>query len=156
MSRAATAGAGLALLAAALVLLPAGPAAAAAPARIRFADFYAGETYQAAPGMTPSFKLTPRIQSLDGQRVEILGFMDGVLPRDGMFFMLLKEPLIGCPFHSMDFDWGSFAPVFLRKGTSYIDGPIKVTGRLEVGKKLDETGFVSYVRIYDATLTRVE
>jgi hypothetical protein len=64
--------------------------------------------------------------------------------------------LIGCPFHSIDFDWGSFAPIFLKKGTAYIDGPIKVTGRLEVGKKLDETGFTSYLRIYDATVTRVQ
>jgi hypothetical protein len=140
----------------ALLLAGAAAPAGAAETRVRFSDFYIGPTYQPAPGLMPDFRISPKIQGLNGQRVEILGFMDGILPRDGMFFMLLKEPLIACPFHSMDFDWGNFAPVFLKKRTAYIDGPIKVTGRLEVGKKLDETGFTSYVRIYDATIARAQ
>lgn len=129
------------------------PVSAAAETRIRFSDFYIGETYQAGVGMRPDLKISPKMLSLHGQRIEIVGFMDGILPRDGMFFMILKEPLIGCPFHSVDFDWASVAAVFLKKGTSYIDGPIKVTGRLDVGQRQDETGFVSYVRIYDAAVS---
>ncbi|HEX6829579.1 MAG TPA: hypothetical protein VF104_11450, partial [Burkholderiales bacterium] len=42
----------------------------------------------------------------------------------------------------------------IRRGTDYIDGPIRVTGRLDLGRKLDEMGLESYVRIYDATLER--
>ena len=129
---------------------------AAAETRIRFSDFYFGETYQAGVGLGPKLQISPKLLSLNGQRVEIFGFMDGILPRDGMYFMILKEPLIGCPFHSVDFDWASFAAVFLKKGTNYVDGPIKVTGRLDVGRKVDDTGFTSYVRIYDATISRAQ
>lgn len=132
------------------------PAPAAAESRIRFSDFYVGETYQVGVGTTPDFKISPKLLTLHGQRVEIFGFMDGILSRDGMFFMVLKEPLIGCPFHSIDFDWSNFAPVFLKKPTSYFDGPIKVTGRLDVGRTRDETGFVSYVRIYEAAVSRAQ
>jgi hypothetical protein len=132
----------------------AGPAEA--DPRIRFADFFMGETYQPGIGMEPSIKLSPKMLELHGQNVELLGFMDGLLPRDGMFFMVIKEPMAMCPFHTYDFDWAAFAPVFLKKGTNYIPGPIKVTGRLDVGRKRDETGFVSWVRFYDATIIKVE
>jgi hypothetical protein len=47
-----------------------------------------------------------------------------------------------------------FAAVFLKQSTDYIDGPIQITGRLDVGRKTDEMGLVSYVRIYDARITR--
>ena len=141
------------------VLLPAVLALSApvrAETRIRFSDFYVGETYQGGVGMRPELKISSKLSSLNGQKVEILGFMDGLLPRDGMFFIILKEPLIGCPFHSVDFDWASFATVFLKRSTAYLDGPIKVAGRLDVGKRQDETGVTSYVRIYDATVTRAQ
>jgi hypothetical protein len=130
------------------------PVSTAAETRIRFSDFYIGQSYQAGVGMRPALQISPKLVSLQGQNVEILGFMDGLLPRDGMFFMILREPLIGCPFHAVDFDWASFAAVFLKKGTSYIDGSIRVRGRLDVGRKNDETGLMSYVRIYDAEVSR--
>lgn len=139
-----------------LVLSLGSPRPTTAESRIRFSDFYIGETYQVGVGTTPEFKISPKLLTLHGQRVEIFGFMDGILSRDGMFFMILKEPLIGCPFHSIDFDWSNFAPVFLKKPTSYFDGPIKVTGRLDVGRTRDETGFVSYVRIYEAAVSRAQ
>ena len=132
------------------------PRPTTAETRIRFSDFYVGETYQAGVGLGPKLQLSPKLLGLNGQRVEIFGFMDGILARDGMFFMILKEPLIGCPFHAIDFDWANFAPVFLEKPTSYLDGPIKITGRLDVGRRRDETGFVSYVRLYDAAVGRAQ
>ncbi len=138
----------------ALTLVSAVPGPAAVEIRIKFSDFYVGETYQAGVGLGPKLQVSPKLLGLNGQRVEIFGFMDGILPRDGMFFMILKEPLIGCPFHSVDFDWASFAAVFMKSGTPYIDGPIKVAGRLDVGRKQDETGFLSHVRIYEATVSR--
>jgi len=146
------------LLGACLLSLVLGVAPDAAPSpstRIRFSEFYAGDTYQVGPGMGPELQLSPRIRSLQGQQVELLGFMDGILPRDGMYFMIIKEPTFLCPFHTTSFDWGGFAAVFLRRSTAYIDGPIVITGRLDVGGKLDEMGLVSYVRIYDATVERV-
>lgn len=139
-----------------LVLATALAEPVAAQARIRFSEFFVGDTYQVGVGMRPDFKVSPKMVSLNGQRVEIYGFMDAILPRDGMFFMILKEPMIGCPFHNVDFDWTNFAAVFLKKPTNYLDGPIKVTGRLDVGRRQDEIGFLSYVRIYDATVSRVQ
>ncbi len=37
---------------------------------------------------------------------------------------------------------------------SRIAGPVRIVGRLDVGKKTDEMGLVSFVRIYDAAITR--
>ena len=128
------------------------PAEAATP--IRFSDFFAGETFQQGVGMTPDLKLSDAMHKLHGKEVQILGFMDGILPRDGMHFMLIKEPSFQCPFHAVSFDWAGFAAVFLNQSTDYIDGPIRITGRLDVGRKSDEMGLVSYVRIYDARITR--
>lgn len=147
----------LALVALGIMVLQLAVAApAGATTRIRFSDFFVGETYQAGIGMKPDLRLSPRIQGLHGQTVEILGFMDGILPRDGMYFMLLKEPSFLCPFHTISFDWSGFVAIFLKRSTNYIDGPIKITGRLDVGRKQDEMGLESYVRIYDATITKAE
>lgn len=142
------------LVAAAAVLGAAGEAEARA--RIRFSDFFTGETYQVGIGMTPDLKLSARLLELNGKPVEILGFMDGILPRDGMHFMLIKEPQFLCPFHTVSFDWAGFAAVFLKSPTSYLDGPIRVAGRLDVGRKVDEMGLVSYVRIYEATVEQAD
>jgi hypothetical protein len=128
---------------------------ARAAKQIRFSDFYVGETYQAGIGMTPDLQLSETVRRLNGQTVEILGFMDGILPRDGMHFMMLREPSFQCPFHATSFDWAGFAAVFLKNPTEYMDGPVRVTGRLDVGRKTDEMGLVSYVRIYDARLDPV-
>lgn len=130
--------------------------ARAAMARIRFADFFVGDTYQVGPGMMPNLKLTDPIQALHGKPIEIVGFMDGILPRDGMHFMLIREPSSVCPFHASSFDWGTFAAVFLAQLTEYIDGPVRISGRLDVGRKADEMGLVSFVRVYDATITRAQ
>lgn len=124
--------------------------------RIKFADFFVGETYQVGPGMTPEFQISERIQALNGETVEIFGFMDGILPRDGMHFMLIREPTTQCPFHGTSFDWAAFAPVFLSNPTEYIDGPVRIVGRLDVGKKTDEMGLVSFVRIYGASVARAQ
>jgi hypothetical protein len=129
--------------------------AADAPARIRFSDFYVGDTYQEGVGMTPDIVLSPAAKALHGRPVEIVGFMDGILPRDGMHFMLIKEPSFLCPFHTVSFDWAGFVPVFVRRPAEYVDGPIKVTGRFDTGRKIDEMGLVSHVRIYEAGVERL-
>ncbi len=129
---------------------------AVAATRIKFSDFYIGETYQGGVGMAPELKLSDAIKALHGKTVEILGFMDGILPRDGKHFMLIREPSFACPFHATSFDWAGFASVFLAKSTEYIDGPIRITGRLDVGAKTDEMGLVSYVRLYEAAISSVQ
>lgn len=129
---------------------------AAAAARVKFSDFFIGETYQVGPGMMPDLKLSEQIETLNGATVEILGFMDGILPRDGMHFMLIREPTTQCPFHATSFDWAAFVPIFLSSPTEYMDGPVRIVGRLDVGRKTDEMGLLSFVRIYDATIARAQ
>lgn len=124
--------------------------------RIKFSDFYVGETYQGGVGMTPELTLSDGIKKLNGKPVEILGFMDGILPRDGMHFMLIREPSFACPFHATSFDWAGFASIFLARPTEYIDGPVRITGKLDVGEKKDEMGLVSYVRIYEAAIATAQ
>lgn len=128
----------------------------AATTRVKFADFFVGETFQVGPGMMPNLKLADSLQALHGQTVEIIGFMDGILPRDGMHFMLIREPTTQCPFHASSFDWAAFVPIFLSKPTNYMDGPVKIVGRLDVGRKTDEMGLLSFVRFYDATISRLQ
>lgn len=124
-------------------------------APLRFADLYIGATFQEGVGAGPELKLSARALALSGQRVTIVGFMDGILPRDGMYFMLIKEPSFLCPFHTVSFDWAGFVPIFVARPVEYVDGPVRVTGRFEAGRKIDEMGLVSHVRIYEAQLTRV-
>lgn len=124
-------------------------------APLRFADLYVGPTFQEGIGAGPELKLSAKALALSGQRVSIVGFMDGILPRDGMYFMLIKEPSFLCPFHTVSFDWAGFVPIFVARPAEYVDGPVRVTGRFEVGRKTDEMGLVSHVRIYEAHLTRL-
>lgn len=125
-----------------------------ASTRIQFEDFYVGETYQVGVGMRPDIRLNEALEGINGQTVEIVGFMDGILPRNGTTFVLLKEPSTSCPFHSVSFDWAGFIPVSLKGSTNFIPGPIRVEGRLDVGSKIDEAGMESYVRIDDAEIHR--
>ena len=140
---------------AATLLQACGARAADDAAPLRFSDFYVGPTFEDGVGMRPELQLSPRVLALSGRRVEIVGFMDGILPRDGMYFMLIREPSFLCPFHTVSFDWAGFVPVFVEKPVEYVDGPIRVTGRLDTGKKTDEMSLISHVRIYGARIARV-
>lgn len=124
-------------------------------APLRFGELYVGATFQEGIGAGPVLKLSAKALALSGRRVTMVGFMDGILPRDGMYFMLIKEPSFLCPFHTVSFDWAGFVPIFVARPVEYVDGPVRVTGRFEAGGKTDEMGLVSHVRIYDAQLTRV-
>lgn len=137
------------------VLQATGVLAAEDAASLRFSELFLGLTFQEGVGAAPDLVLSPRAVALSGKRVEIVGFMDGILPRDGMYFMLIKEPSFLCPFHAVSFDWAGFLPIFVSKPVEYVDGPVRVTGRLETGKKTDEMALVSYVRIYGAQVARV-
>jgi hypothetical protein len=37
-----------------------------------------------------------------------------------------------------------------------MDGPVRIVGRLDIGRKTDEMGLISFVRIYDASITRAQ
>lgn len=100
---------------------------------------------------------TPKLKSLSGQRVSVVGSMAPPLRADGNFFVLTKNPVSLCPFCQSDADWpADILVVYLRPNVDFRqkNRPLVVTGRLELGSYTDPiTGFVSLVRIVDAEYT---
>ena len=106
-------------------------------------------------GLTFSKKLT----ELKDKIVSVQGFMAPPLKADADFLVLTKEPVSLCPFCNSDEDWpDSIIVVQLSKRQEFVQNNrlIEVTGTLELGSKKDaKTGFVSLVRITDATFRKV-
>ncbi|MNW15035.1 hypothetical protein D3C71_2134130 [compost metagenome] len=69
--------------------------------------------------------------------------------------MLTREPLAICPFCQSDADWPvDIVVIFMKEETPLVSAgrKVAVTGRLEIGSATDaETGFVSQIRLIDAT-----
>ncbi len=114
------------------------------PETLKFAELY-GEV--GVRGM----KLSDKVQRLDGQKVEMTGFMAPPLSATVHFFVLTKVALTICPFCSTDADWPSdIVVVFMPEGKEIkpTEHQVRVTGTLSVGSQTDdETGFVSLIRI---------
>ncbi len=116
-----------------------------------------GEMYSGASSL--GIILSDKLKSLDGQTIEMQGFMAPPLKPTLNFFVLTSVPMSICPFCSSDADWPyDIVVVYLEKPVFALpfDRPIKVTGTLELGSKTDEeTGFVSLVRIKAKKLEEV-
>lgn len=95
-----------------------------------------------------------KVLSLEGENVEIEGFMAPPLKAKGNFLVLTKKPVSLCPFCNSDADWPSdIVVVYLEKSEIFrqLNRTITVTGRLELGSYTDpETGFVSQLRLVEA------
>lgn len=95
-----------------------------------------------------------RAQAMDGEMVEMPGFMAPPLKPDSTIFVLTKIPMAVCPFCDNEADWPrDIVVVRLEERQEWVNfnRPIKVIGRLELGTETDEeTGFVSRVRLVDA------
>lgn len=123
------------------------PARAATP-DLRFRDLYARGT-----------NLSDYAASLEGQRIEMTGYMAPPLKPEINFFVLTRLPMAVCPFCSDAADWPTDLVV------SYSEQPldvvrysdlIRVEGRFETGIKTDvETGFVSLVRLMDVSYRKL-
>lgn len=102
--------------------------------------------------------LSDKALSLDGNPVEIVGFMAPPLKAESPFFVLTDVPMLTCPFCDEIAYW----PDNIIYVTSNQELPvvpynrqIRVAGTLSLGEKTDEaTGFVSLVRLQDATVIR--
>ncbi len=97
-----------------------------------------------------------RARELQGKLVEIQGFMAPHLKVDSNFFILSNTPVETCPFCATEGDWID-SIVFVRtmkRETAIKPGRVLFTvGTLEIGPKTDtETGFVSKVRLVDASI----
>jgi len=124
------------------------------PVSIRFNEFYDG--YSLRTGLALSDKLL----SLDGQMVEIAGYMAPPLKPELDYFVLTRIRLAFCPFCSTGADWpDDIALIYLNDDDTTVatDYPVRVTGRMEIGASIDhETGMVSLVRIYADALEIIQ
>ena len=120
------------------------PRPAEAAPRLAIRDLYVSGT-----------ELSAEAEALAGQQVVMRGFMAPPLKAAAPFFVLTRQPLAVCPFCSSAADWpGDIVLVRLRRRQDWVgfDRLIEVTGRLDLGVEIDlETGFVSLVRIIDAS-----
>ena len=131
--------------AAALPALLARPALARS--RIKIRDLYKTEIV-----------FSDQALALDGERIEVPGFMAPPLKPDASFFVLTKRPMSVCPFCETEAEWPDEI-VFVRMANEQpwlpFNVPIVTTGVLELGFATDdETGFISKVRLTDAAYAR--
>lgn len=104
-------------------------------------------------------QFSPRLNELTQQNVTMRGFMAPPLKAEAQFFVLTKMPMASCPFCGSEIEWPDDIVVV---NTSSLLNPIdfniliEVSGTLELGSKTDaETGFLSMIRIVDATFKRI-
>ncbi|MGR6981044.1 hypothetical protein ACUHGC_06490 [Testudinibacter sp. P27/CKL/0425] len=104
-------------------------------------------------------EFSEKVKALEGQTVDMDGFMAPPLKADAQFFVLTKAPMALCPFCSSDADWPSdIVVVYLDKKQPFVqnNAMIKVSGKLEYGSWTDpETGFVSLLRITNAKFNKL-
>lgn len=90
-----------------------------------------------------------------GERIAVRGFMAPPLRAESDFFVLTKMPMSVCPFCETAAEWpDDILAVYAKRTVRVVpfNKGIVVSGVLEAGEYRDpETGFVSMVRLMDAT-----
>lgn len=104
------------------------------------------------------YEFSDTLLGLKGKAVVMRGYMAPPLKPESHFFVLTGQPLALCPFCQSDADWpADIVVIYLRRASPLVGGgePVTVSGQLEVGSWTDpQTGFVSQIRIVDATFRR--
>jgi hypothetical protein len=115
------------------------------PASLRFSEFFAS-------GSARGLVFSEKLKGLNGSSVVMSGYMAPPLKPSLDFFVLTMQPMAICPFCDSDASWPENIVVVYLKGGKTIEATInalQVTGRLDLGRHVDETtGFVSQIRIY--------
>ncbi|MGG4555242.1 hypothetical protein [Paenibacillus humicus] len=120
------------------------------PAKIGWSEFFDGDDQT-----TPS----DRFWDLSGSTVTIKGFMGEVLSFEKNWFLLIPEPGAECPFDNGDETyWNKIMIVFVPDDVKlrYKSEPLEITGRLDVGIKIDESGYKTMFRLYDASFKEIK
>jgi hypothetical protein len=124
------------------------PTARAAVTPVGFDDLYDRETV-----------LTAKLEALNGQDVEMVGYMAPPLKAEAAFFVLTRSPMAVCPFCETEMQWPDDIVLVLTdeilSAVPY-NVRIRVRGRLDLGFEKDKaTGFVSLIRLESAEFERV-
>ncbi len=99
------------------------------------------------------------MKKLDGQTVNIIGYMSTLSPITGSFMYLMNLPYQSCPFCVPNTtQLSNTMAVYAKDGDSFefTDRAIKVVGTLEFGDYADEYGYEYAYRIKDATYAEVD
>lgn len=104
-------------------------------------------------------ELSPLALQLTGRPVVMTGFMAPPLKAEANFFVLTKTPLAVCPFCETEAQWPDDIVLVLTRHLITavpFNVPITARGTLATGFAVDpETGFVSLIRLENATFDRV-
>ena len=118
-------------------------------ASLDFSDMYSGASSE-------GLVFSDTLNSLNGSEVTMTGFMAPPLKPSINFFVLTETPMAVCPFCSTDADWPyNMVVVYVNGSVDALpyDQEVPVTGTLDLGSYMDgDTGFVSQVRLLDATV----
>ena len=118
-------------------------------ASLDFSDMYSGASSE-------GIVFSDTLNSLNGSEVTMTGFMAPPLKPSINFFVLTETPMAVCPFCSTDADWPyNMVVVYVNGSVDALpyDQEVTVTGTLDLGSYMDgDTGFVSQVRLLDATV----
>lgn len=118
-------------------------------ASLDFSDMYSGASSE-------GLVFSDTLNSLNGSEVTMTGFMAPPLKPSINFFVLTETPMAVCPFCSTDADWPyNMVVVYVNGSVDALpyDQEVTVTGTLDLGGYMDgDTGFVSQVRLLDATV----
>ena len=118
-------------------------------ASLGFSDMYSGASSE-------GLVFSDTLNSLNGSEVTMTGFMAPPLKPSINFFVLTETPMAVCPFCSTDADWPyNMVVVYVNGSVDALpyDQEVTVTGTLDLGSYMDgDTGFVSQVRLLDATV----
>ena len=118
-------------------------------ASLDFSDMYSGASSE-------GLVFSDTLNSLNGSEVTMTGLMAPPLKPSINFFVLTETPMAVCPFCSTDADWPyNMVVVYVNGSVDALpyDQEVTVTGTLDLGSYMDgDTGFVSQVRLLDATV----
>lgn len=118
-------------------------------ASLDFSDMYSGASSE-------GLVFSDTLNSLNGSEVTMTGFMAPPLKPSINFSVLTETPMAVCPFCSTDADWPyNMVVVYVNGSVDALpyDQEVTVTGTLDLGSYMDgDTGFVSQVRLLDATV----
>ena len=134
-------------------MVPVAAVKAASDLKLGFEEMYEGNPIL-------GLQFSQKLKSFADKTVSVEGFMAPPLKPEADFLVMTREPVSLCPFCNSDQDWpDNIIVVYLSKKQEFVqpNRPIVVTGRLELGSFTDkETGFVSLVRLVDATFEVVK
>lgn len=99
------------------------------------------------------------MQTYDGQKVTIIGYMSTLSPISGDFMYLMNLPYQSCPFCVPNTtQLSNTMAVYAKDGQEFefTDSAIQVTGVMEFGDYTDEFGYEYGYRIKDAEFSEVD